>query len=93
MTALISSCADNYHIVFVRVACNQLDHCIDVSIRPSVNISRLPLCVDHIFETVCHLPEIMISLFFNFRPWTDATLWGPDLRNILPFTLDNELYR
>ena len=25
--------------------------------------------------------------------FTAATLWGPDLRNSLPFTLDNDLYR
>ena len=31
--------------------------------------------------------------FFNFRPWTGATLCGPDHRNLLPFTLDNDFYR
>ena len=31
-------------------------------------------------------------LFFNLIPWMDATLWGPDLRNCLPFTLDNDFY-
>ena len=32
-------------------------------------------------------------LFFNLRPWMGATLWEPDLRNFLPFTLDNDFYR
>ena len=33
------------------------------------------------------------NLFFNLIPWMGATLCGPDLRNVLPFTLDNDFYR
>ena len=43
-------------LIFGRVACNVL-----MSVRPSVNISRLPICWDQISETVCHLPSIMTS--------------------------------
>ena len=64
----------------------------------------VPLCVDQIsaVHPICYIDLDIFSTFpkgdeklwfFNFRFCMGATLCGPDLRNFLPFTLDNDFYR
>ena len=51
-------------------------------------------CASNLLYWLWHFFDLLENFDFStFRPWTGATLCGPDLRNCLPFTLDNDFYR